>query len=216
MALSRLDLPNVITVARIVACPAVFVLIFSTNPTHLALAFVLFVVAAASDLWDGYLARKHGWITDTGKLLDPVADKLLLFSTLVPFFIVSRRPDVVAEIPWWGALPLWVIAVIFLRELSVTLVRAWAARRGRVLAAGSSGKMKALSQNIFSGALILWYSLARAAENRGWEGQPLWEAWSAFHGGVVGLMLAIAIVLTVYSMGVYYWQNRALLGGSRL
>ena len=213
MALSRFDLPNVITVARILACPVVFVLILSTNATHLALAYVLFVVAAASDLWDGYLARKHGWITDTGKLLDPVADKLLLFSTLVPFFIVSRRPEVAAEIPWWGPLPVWVIAVIFIRELAVTLARGWAARRGRVLAAGPSGKLKALSQNIFSGALILWYALARAAEARGWEGLPLWEAWSAFHGGVVGLMLAIAVVFTVYSMGVYYWQNRALLGG---
>jgi CDP-diacylglycerol--glycerol-3-phosphate 3-phosphatidyltransferase len=173
------------------------------------------VIAAASDLWDGYLARKHGWITDTGKLLDPVADKLLLFSTLVPFFIVSRRPEVVAGIPWWGPLPVWVIAVIFLREVSVTWARGWAARRGRVLAAGPSGKLKALSQNIFSGALILWYSLARTAENRGWEGEALWEAWSAFHGGVVGLTLAIALVFTVYSMGVYYWQNRALLGGFR-
>jgi CDP-diacylglycerol--glycerol-3-phosphate 3-phosphatidyltransferase len=216
MALSRLDLPNVITVARILACPVVFVLILSTNATHLALAFVLWLVAAASDLWDGYLARKHGWITDTGKLLDPVADKLLLFSTLVPFFIVSRRPEVVAEIPWWGPLPIWVIAIIFLRELSVTLARGWAARRGRVLAAGPSGKMKALSQNVFSGALILWYALARTAEARGWEGRAAWEAWSAFHGGIVALTLAIALVFTVYSMGVYYWQNRSLLGGSRV
>ena len=140
MALSGLNLPNVITIARILACPVVFALLLSTNATHLALAFVLWLAAAASDLWDGYLARKHGWITDTGKLLDPLADKLLLFSTLIPFFIVSRRPEVVAEIPWWGPLPFWVIAVIFLRELSVTLVRGWAARRGRVLAAGRGGR----------------------------------------------------------------------------
>jgi phosphatidylglycerophosphate synthase len=109
-----------------------------------------------------------------------------------------------------------VIAIIFLRELSVTLARGWAARRGRVLAAGPSGKMKALSQNVFSGALILWYALARTAEARGWEGRAAWEAWSAFHGGIVALTLAIALVFTVYSMGVYYWQNRSLLGGSRV
>ena len=214
MALSRLDLPNVISVGRILACPVLFVLILSTSSSRLGLAFALFVIAAVSDLWDGYLARKHGWITDTGKLLDPVADKLLLFTTLVPFFIVSRRPEVVAEIPWWGALPVWVIGIIFFREVSVTAARAWAARRGKVLAAGPSGKLKALSQNIFSGALILWYALARAAQERGWEGSALWEGWSAFHGGVVGLTLAIALFFTVYSMGVYYWQNRGLLGGS--
>ncbi len=215
MAISRLDLPNVISIARILACPILFVLILSTSPTHLGLAYLLFVTAAVSDLWDGYLARKHGWITDTGKLLDPVADKLLLFSTLVPFFIVSRRPDALDLIPWWGVLPVWVIAVIFVREVSVTVARTWAARRGQVLAAGPSGKLKALSQNIFAGALILWYALVRTADARGWEGSAPWEAWSAFHGGVVAVTLAIALAFTVYSMGVYYWQNRRLLGGSR-
>lgn len=214
MALNRLDLPNVITVARILACPVLFVLVLSSNVVHLTLAFLIFVAAALSDLWDGYLARKHGWITDTGKLLDPLADKLLLLATFVPFFIVSHRPESVTNIPWWGSFPLWVVAVIFGRELLVTFFRTWAARRGAVVSAGFSGKIKTLTQNIFSGTLIGWYALARTAEGRGWEGSLGWTLWGWFHGTVVAVSLALALLLTVYSLAVYCWEHRQLLRGA--
>lgn len=213
MAPRRLNLPNVITVARILACPVLFWLILSPRAGYLYGAFALFLTAAISDLWDGYLARKHGLITDMGKLLDPLADKLLLVSTFLPFYIVSNRPDPAADIPWWGALPLWVVLVIFGRELVVTLFRSWAARQGSVLSAGPSGKIKAFVQNFFSGALILWYALVRSADARGFDETAAWTAWSTFHGAVAALALALALVLTVYSMGVYYWQNRTLLHG---
>lgn len=211
----RLNLPNAITGARILACPVIFFLALSPGVTQLFIAFGLFVVAALSDLWDGYLAREHGLVTDLGKLLDPLADKLLLVSTFIPFFIVSRRPVPDAEIPWWGAMPLWVIIVIFGRELAVTILRSWAARRGSVISAGASGKIKAFVQNVFSGALLLWYGLVRLARDAGWEGHQGWELWSAFHGAIVGLSLLVAIVLTVYSMGVYLVQNRALMKGGK-
>jgi len=216
MALFRLNLPNSITVARILACPLLAVLVFSRSAPVLFLAFLVFLAAALSDLWDGYLARKHGWITDTGKLLDPLADKLLLAATFIPFYFVSHRPGQAIEVPWWGVLPLWVLLVIFGREAIVSLARGWAARRGVVLAAGRSGKLKAFIQNLFSGSLILWYALATAAGNRGWEETAFWAFWRWFHGSFVGLSLALALFLTVYSMGVYYWQNRDLLHGGRV
>jgi CDP-diacylglycerol---glycerol-3-phosphate 3-phosphatidyltransferase len=216
MALSRLDLPNVISLTRILVCPVLFALILSPSPGYLLIAFVLFLAAAISDLWDGYLARKYGWITDTGKLLDPLADKLLLFTTLVPFLIVSRRPEPLAHVPWWGTLPIWVVGVMFVREATVQFFRVWAARRGSVVSAGRSGKIKALIQNIFSGALILWYALAHIADARGWQASTAWKLWSAFHGAVVGISLAVALFFTVYSMAVYYWENRRLLHGARV
>lgn len=216
MAILRLNLPNTITVARILACPVLVFLLLSPRNSHLYLGFVLFLVAALSDLWDGYLARKHGWITDTGKLLDPLADKLLLASTLVPFYIVSHRPDPATDVPWWGPLPLWVLLVIFGREAAVTLFRSWAARYGSIVSAGRSGKFKALSQNLFSGALILWYALLGTAQARGWEETLAWRFWSGFHRGFVGVFLGIALLLTVVSMAVYYRENRRLLhGGGR-
>lgn len=212
MAGSRLNLPNVITVARIAATPLIFMLAMAPTVTPRLGAFVLFLAASLSDLWDGYLARKHQWITDLGKLLDPLADKLLLVSTFIPFYMLSRRAGPVGPIPWWGELPLWVVVVIFGRELAITVFRSWAKRRGVVIAAGKSGKYKAFVQNVFCGALLLWYPLLMIALERGWDGAA-WGAWSAFHGGFVGLGLAVALILTIYSMAVYFWQYRSLVRG---
>ncbi len=207
MSSGRLNLPNLITGGRILVSPVLVVLILSPSVSLLFVAFVVFVMASLSDLWDGFLARKYGWVTDMGKLLDPVADKLLLAATLVPFYVVSHRSDELGEVPGWGPLPLWVLLVFFIREGAVTLFRSWAARKGRVISAGSSGKAKAFIQNLFSGSLILWYLLVRAADERGWDGS-LWAGWSAFHRGFVAVSLAVALFLTVYSMVVYFWEYR--------
>ncbi|MGD8321314.1 MAG: CDP-alcohol phosphatidyltransferase family protein, partial [Gemmatimonadota bacterium] len=132
----RLTLPNIITVVRIAVCPVIFVLAMSPGVGERFWAFVLFVVAGLSDVWDGYLARRYGWITDVGKLLDPLADKLLLAATFIPFYLLSHRGTELGLVPWWGALPLWVVLVIFGRELLITVFRAYAANRGVVIAAG--------------------------------------------------------------------------------
>ena len=210
MAGSR-NLPNVITVGRIVACPAIFVLALSPSVGARLGAFVLFVGAGLSDLWDGYLARKHGWITDVGKLLDPLADKLLLVSTFIPFYIISHREGEVGLIPWWGTLPIWVLIVILGRELLVTLFRQWAVRQDVVMAAGTSGKYKTLLQNLFSGGLLLWYPLREFALGRGLDNLP-YRAFVQVHSAWIGVTLILALILTIYSMVDYLWTYRALLG----
>ncbi len=203
-----MNLPNWISAARIAICPLVFHLALSPGAPARYAAFGLFVVAAVSDLWDGYLARKHDWVTDTGKLLDPIADKALLASTFVPAFIVSRRPEAVAEAPWWGVpLPMWVMVVVFGREIAVTLFRGYAARRGRVIPADALGKRKALAQNFFVGGLFLWYPLLLTAAERGWSGS-LWRFWRAFHSAWIGVTLALAVGLSVLSLARYLWRYR--------
>lgn len=201
-------LPNAITVGRILLAPVVVFLVFVPSFGPRLMAFILFLVAAFSDLWDGYLARKHGWISDFGKLMDPLADKLLLVATFVPFYILSHRPGPVGWLPYWGTLPLWVLLVVFGREALITVMRALAARKGAVIPAGKAGKYKALSQNFFSGTVLLWYALQSAALEHGWTG-PVWKAWQSFHGAVLGLALLVAVVLTVYSLVVYLrgWRS---------
>ncbi len=81
-----------------------------------------------------------------------------------------------------------------------------------VIAAGLTGKRKALLQSLFSGGLLLWYPLRMLAESRAWGQNPLWLGWSAFHGAWVAITLALAIFLTVYSMLDYLWRYRSLLG----
>lgn len=204
--LERRAIPNVITLARVAMAPAVFFLAISDGFTPRLLAFLLFAAAAVSDLWDGYLARKHGWISDFGKLMDPVADKLLVVATFVPFFIISHRPGPFGDLPYWGELPAWVLVVVFGREIIVTVVRQIAARRGRVIPAGKAGKYKAFIQNAFSGATLLWYTLQEAARENRWAGW-FWEAWQELlHGPVIALSLLVALILTVYSMLFYFWS----------
>lgn len=210
----RSHIPNVITVGRIASTPFLFFLILSSGLGWRFVAFVVFVVAGLTDVWDGYLARKHGWVTDAGKLLDPLADKLLMLASFVPIYLVSQRPGPIDDVPWWGPLPLWVLLVIFGRELLITLFRQWAQRRGRVIAAGKSGKYKTLFQSLFVGGVLLWLPLVDFATRRGWTGEPAWRVWSFFHRSWVGLTLGVAVFLTVYSMVDYLWGNRSLFAGA--
>ncbi len=209
MMVHRSTLPNAITVLRILLAPAVFFLMFEPSFSARLLAFVLFLVAAFSDLVDGFLARKYAWISDFGKLIDPIADKLLLVATFVPFYVLSHRPDAV-PLPLWRTLPLWVLLVVFGREVLITAIRALAARKGTVIPAGKAGKQKALSQNIFIGTTIFWYALQSAAREHGWGGRD-WTAWQIFHGTVLVVTLVLAVALTVYSLVVYLWGWRAIV-----
>lgn len=206
----RMNLPNLITIVRIAACPVIFLLALSTDPVAGFWAFVLFVLAAVTDLWDGYLARKNAQVTDMGKLLDPIADKLLLVSTFIPIYMISHRAGPEWPLPWWGRLSIWILVVIFGREILITVFRSWAARRGQVIPAGQAGKYKAFIQNLFSGGALLWYPLMAWGVAQGWQGE-FWDLWQGFHGLWIGVMLAVALVLTVFSLGVYLWNYRLLI-----
>jgi CDP-diacylglycerol---glycerol-3-phosphate 3-phosphatidyltransferase len=209
----RSTLPNAITVARIALAPLVGLLLFVPTFTARFIAWLLFLVAAFSDLWDGHLARKYGWISDFGKLVDPIADKLLLVMTFVPFYLLSHRAaDAHGQFVAIGQLPLWILLVVLGREVLITMIRGIAARRGLVIAAGASGKLKAVFQNIFIGTAIAWLAINSAALNRGWATQA-WEYWKVFHAFVFLTSLAIAVFLTLYSLAVYLWQWRRLLAG---
>lgn len=209
-----MNIPNAITVARIAMCPLVAWLALSPGLFARYAAFFVFLIAAFSDVWDGHLARKHGWISDTGKLLDPIADKLLMASAFIPFYFITRRADGLSELPVWGALPVWVIVVVFGRELFVTLFRSYAVRRGIVIAAGKSGKYKALSQNSFIGSVLLWHPLLISASEAGWEG-GLWAASRSLLYGMVSGFLALMVFMTLFSLGDYLWRYRSLITESR-
>lgn len=206
-------LPNVLTLARIGLTPVVALLPFIRGFWPKVAAFAVFLIAAVSDAVDGRMARSRGQVSDLGKLLDPLADKLLLLATLVPIFALSRRAAAGYGLPLWGGLPLWVVAVLLGRELCMTIFRDVARRRGVVIAAAGPGKAKTIMQDIFIGATILWFALYDGARDFRWRGWLL-DSWRAFHGSVVAMSLALAIVLTCYSLGVYLYRYRALLRGA--
>jgi CDP-diacylglycerol--glycerol-3-phosphate 3-phosphatidyltransferase len=204
------SVPNILTLARICLAPVIALLPFIEGYWPKVIAFVIFVVAALSDVLDGYLARSRKQITDLGKLLDPAADKLLLFATLVPIYWLTRHPTVLYGIPWWGSLPLWVALMLVGRELLMTGFRWQAQRHGVVIAAGREGKLKVIFQDIFIGATIAWFAWKDILVRTGITGR-MRDAWDQFHGAFVAVTLAVALFLTVYSFAVYLYRYRALL-----
>lgn len=202
-------LPNLITAGRLLLTPVLVVLVLQPTVDARIAACVVFLVAAVSDLWDGYLARRRGEITNFGKLADPLADKLLLAAALVPVYLVTRSDPLLAGIPLYGHVPLWVVLVFLGREVLITVLRTLVARRGTVVQARQAGKYKAFVQNIFLGAVLLWLALRTGSGLRGWEGGA-WSDWFAFHGWFVALTLTVALLLTVYSMVLYLASFRGL------
>src|SRR2546426_71125 len=101
----RWTLPNILTLARICLTPVIALLPFIEGYWPKVIAFLIFLAASASDVVDGYLARRRNQVSELGQLLDPVADKLLLFATLIPIFWLTRHPTILYGIPWWGSLP---------------------------------------------------------------------------------------------------------------
>jgi CDP-diacylglycerol--glycerol-3-phosphate 3-phosphatidyltransferase len=139
------NLPNALTLARIAAIPMLVWLLHEPTRESSIAAFAVFLVASITDFLDGYLARRYGLITPLGKLLDPLADKLLVVSALVMITVGSRLP----------ALPAWLLVIIIGRELAVTGLRSIAASEGIVVAAEGTGKLKMILQIVGVLALIL-------------------------------------------------------------
>ncbi len=207
-------LPNILTVSRIALTPVIALLPFIDGYLPKLIAFIVFLVAAVSDIIDGHLARERDEVTDLGKLLDPLADKLLLFAALIPIYWITRYPLSQYEIPWWGNLPLVVALLLVGREVAMTMFRYVAKGRGVVIAADSTGKIKTLIQDIFLGATIGWFAWRDMRIEFGWETGVLAAFWNRFHGALVAVTLGGAVVLTVISLFSYMYRYRRLFRGT--
>jgi len=148
-AMFPLNLPNVLTVLRIMLVPVLVVALLGNTPSGDVLAAVVFALASLTDFADGYLARTRGSITTFGKLMDPLADKLLIVAALLSLVSLGR-------------LAAWVAMVIITRELAVTVLRLGATQAGVVMAASMFGKVKTCMQIAAILAVIAV------------PGQPLW------------------------------------------
>ena len=139
------NLPNSITMLRIILIPAVIILLSFKTPGFCVLAVVFFGIAAISDFFDGYLARRLNLVSVTGKFLDPLADKLMVMATTV-------------QLASMGWLESWIPIVILARELAVQGLRLIAVGEGLVIAAGSGGKLKTALQLVGLVGLLAHYT----------------------------------------------------------
>lgn len=179
------NLPNLLTLSRILLIPVFVLLFWIPTPGRSLAAAVVFVIAAVTDLLDGYLARRRSQVTKLGRLLDPIADKLLVLSGLILLVQYQRVAAVVA-------------ILIIAREVAVTGVRAIAASQGIVLSAETIGKYKMVAQVVAIVLLILEDGIVPAAWN--------------FH--LLGtVLLYAALALALISGGRYllsFWRQVAL------
>ncbi|GAB4510646.1 MAG: hypothetical protein Tsb0020_27990 [Haliangiales bacterium] len=174
------DLPNIITLVRIGFIPFVLVWIDNYDPASSALACLLFLIAAASDALDGYLARRLGLITVVGMFLDPLADKLIVLSTLVALAAADRAPA-------------WLVIVLMARELAITGLRGIASQRGLVIAAGRGGKTKTALQLVGIGFLLVHFPY------------PIWFFDYVLDFHTVGTyLLYLSLVMSVTSALEYF------------
>ena len=162
---------------RIAAVPLLVYLLTFTGPLPSAIAAAVFFVATLTDFLDGYIARIYGSVTNLGKFLDPLADKLLVTSALIMLAAMPRTPRI----------PAWIVVVLVARELLVTGLRAVAASRGRIIAAEELGKYKMALQAIALHGLLINYTYFHV---------------DFFAAGM--FVMWIALVVTVWSGADYF------------
>lgn len=198
-----ITVPNLLTIMRILCVPAMIIIAcISWLNTHFvgnAISYanlinvIIFAVASATDFLDGKIARKYNLVTTFGKFADPLADKCLVLTAFL--ILMSQNTSVylgTSQHITLRVVPMWGVAIILLRELTVSGIRLVAAERGEVIAAGWSGKVKTFV-TMFA-IIVLFFAGARKEV------------------AIVGLvMMYISVLLTIYSGVVYFINSRKLI-----
>jgi CDP-diacylglycerol--glycerol-3-phosphate 3-phosphatidyltransferase len=185
-----LNLPNQLSVLRLGLCGLMLISLSVAWPHGAFGALIVFVIASLTDWLDGAIARRFHLVTDLGKLLDPLADKVLITGTLVG--LVAR-----------GIAPMWMVVLIIAREFLITGLRTIAAHKQVILAAEKVGKHKTISQIV---AIIV--SLAFLSLGEFGLGQ---SGLARFLGAAQIYLYWIALIITVLSGAFYFWKNSAML-----
>ena len=175
-----MNLANKLTLLRVIMIPAFLGVLYWGGPNSNYIALGIFVLASFTDFLDGHIARSRGLVTDFGKFMDPLADKVLVLAAML-WFVEC------------GQLPAWAVAIVIFREFAVSGLRLIAVERGRVIAAGWSGKVKTASTMVFLTLMFL----------------PL-------PGWVNTLGLWVIVVTTLYSGVEYFVKNKDVMDWSNL
>ena len=185
-----MPIPNILTVMRIFLTPIFIICLFSDFFGAQLWALVIFIVASITDAYDGYLARKNNMVTDTGRFLDPLADKILVSSAFISFSIM-------------GIIDIWMVALIIFRDLFVMGLRFLMSRRGFIMITSKIAKSKTGVQV----GIIIFTLLFLTLKGFNWV---LLEDYLIFINEyeIVYYLTMIAVIFTVYTGYVYIQENR--------
>ena len=188
-----MNLPNKITLARIALAFLFMVFLFSRGVTFKVLALATFLVAAFSDYLDGFIAKKYNITSDFGKIMDPIADKVLTIAAFLAFVEMKL-------------VPAWMVFIIIMRELLITSIRLKAMKNNDVLYAGKGGKHKTVFQ-MFSIFVILLFIIFKEMGVRQFG---FWNAeFEYWYRQLIFILMLVTVTLTVISGASYLIGNRS-------
>lgn len=190
-----MTIPNQLTILRIILTPIFLYLFLSKDPFLIQISLIVFFIAALTDWYDGWLARKFNYITDWGKFWDPLADKILTSTAFLGFVFV-------------GLLELWMVILIIFRDLIVTLLRIYAENRGYNFVTSYYAKWKTVLQMVFLYYLLLLYGGLNTIEV--YTGNENLFNQLSNENLIYAIMLVITII-TVHSGVTYLLKNKHLI-----
>lgn len=189
-----MNIANQLTMLRIALTFVFMFFLFVQGLWAKALSLFIFIIAALSDFFDGRIAQKKNMVTDFGKLMDPIADKILVLAAFAAFVQMQL-------------ITAWMFVIIISREILITSLRLFALNKGKVLSAARAGKHKTVSQMLLIFFILLFIVLKETMLSF-FTWNPAWE--SAFRQGIY-IMMLITVALTLYSGVSYLWENRKII-----
>lgn len=189
-----MNLANKLTMMRILLT-FVFMLVFSRQGLMPKIfALVIFIAAALSDLFDGMIAKKNNMITDFGRLMDPIADKILVLAAFAAFLEMQ-------------IIEAWMFVIIVSREILITSLRLFALNKGKILSAVRAGKHKTFSQ-----MAVIFYILGFIVVKESVKTYSVWNpVWEDYFRKSIGILMLFTVGLTLYSGISYLWENRKVI-----
>jgi len=188
------NIANRLTMLRIILTFVFMFFLFIPALWAKATALLIFIFAALSDFFDGRIAQKRNMVTDFGKLMDPIADKILVLAAFAAFVQIQL-------------IDAWMFVIIVAREILITSLRLFALNKGKVLSAAKAGKHKTLSQMV-----VIFYILGFIVLKEAILAFSTWNpAWESFFRNSIYVMMLLTVGLTLYSGLSYLWENRKVI-----
>lgn len=188
-------LPNQLTVLRIILTPIFLYFFLSDDPVMIQISSVIFVIAAITDWYDGWLARKFNYITDWGKFLDPLADKILTLTAFYGFVVID-------------VIPFWMVIIIIIRDMGITLLRIFAEIKKKSFATSRAAQWKTFIQMFFLYYLLIIYTLRTIEPVYNWN--P-WLFDLLFNQEIIYYIMLVITIFTLYTGIQYLVKNRKMI-----
>ena len=190
-----MTLPNQLTILRIILSPIFLILFLSPEPLLKQISLGVFIIAALSDWYDGWLARKFNYITEWGKFMDPLADKILTSVAFLGFAMV-------------GLLEWWMVVIVLVRDFTITILRIYADRKGYMFITSNYAKWKTLIQMVFLYYLLILYVASITPELVSSFADVILTLLDA---GMIYYIMLLITIITVHTGYIYINNNMNLI-----